>query len=68
MKIECLILKIVSFLDSLEMGSECTCGRKSTVLRQNSSVARCKSHVLKPVTLLLSLDSVYEMVTAGMVN
>lgn len=68
MKMECLILKTVNFLDSLETGPECTCGRKSTVLRQNSSVARCKSHVLKPVSLLLTLDSVYVMVIAGMVN
>lgn len=38
------------FSGQLETGSDCTCGRKSTVLRQNSSVARYKSHVLKPVS------------------
>jgi len=68
MKMEYLILKIVSFLDTLKTGSECTCGRQSRVVRQNSSVARCKSQVLKPVSLLLILGSVYVIATAAMVN
>jgi len=66
MKIEHLILKTAYFLHSLKTGSECTSSSKIAVLNQNSSVAVCKSHVLKPVSLLWVSDSVYVMVAAGM--